>query len=372
MKTNGIRGNRVLRTVLALAAAAGISAQGQALAQNATDSVKQDGVEISPRDYSFGNVDGSVDVLHGQFTLYNRGSDDVRLTEVVPACHCTRVKWSDESVAPGDSCVIAFDYSIDAYSTSFSKNIMVMTSRSEDPLTLTVSGRVVESDLSLAQKYPFLHGVLGLEKEVVTIKKVYKGETGVEIVRLANRSGKAVDVAVGECSDGVSAEMIKSRIAPKGEGFLRVKVSPEGKWGWNEYSVTPIINGEVAEPVKVRAMRVPDFRNADAKTQDEGPYPLLSSNRLTINVPRGQKSGSAKLGLENVSKAELEIYAAQVPDERFKVSFEGRVAANASTSLGVSVDVSGLSAGTYYAKLYLITNSAALPVSEVNVIYEVK
>ena len=372
MKTNGIRGNRTLRTVLALAAAAGISAQGQALAQNATDSVKQDGVEISPRDYSFGNVDGSVDVLHGQFTLYNRGSDDVRLTEVVPACHCTRVKWSDESVAPGDSCVIAFDYSIDAYSTSFSKNIMVMTSRSEDPLTLTVSGRVVESDLSLAQKYPFLHGVLGLEKEVVTIKKVYKGETGVEIVRLANRSGKVVDVTVGECSEGVSAEMVKKEIAPGGEGFLRVKVSSEGKWGWNEYSVTPVVDGESVEPVKVRAMIVPDYRKADDKMQREGPYPLLSSSTLRISAVSGQKSASAKLSLENVSNAQMEIFAAQVPDSRFKVTFPGRVAANATALLSVSLDASGLEPGKYNAKLYIITNSPAAPVSEVSIVYDVR
>ena len=349
---------------LALAAAAGIDMQAQTLVQS--------GVEISPEVYSFGDVDGSMTVLHGQFVLHNRGKDEMRLTEVVPACHCTKVEWSREAVAPGDSSVIAFDYHIDIYEKSFNKDIRVLTSRSDEPMTLRVSGRIVESDASLAQKYPYLHGALGMEDKEVNLRKVYKGETGVEIVKMVNRSGKSVKAGVGECSEGVSAEMVKKEIAPGGEGFLRVKVSSEGKWGWNEYSVTPVVDGESVEPVKVRAMIVPDYRKADDKMQREGPYPLLSSSTLRISAVSGQKSASAKLSLENVSNAQMEIFAAQVPDSRFKVTFPGRVAANATALLSVSLDASGLEPGKYSAKLYIITNSPAAPVSEVSIVYDVR
>lgn len=362
-----MNGKAILRSAvvsLALAAAACINGQAQTLVR--------DGVEVSPGAYDFGEVDGGVEILYGKFVLRNCGADSLRLEDVVPGCHCTKVTWSREAVASGESCEIAFEYHLDKYTTSIRKDIKVMTSRSEEPLTLNIYGTVVESEESLAQKYPYMHGVLGMEEETVKLGKVYRGEAKSDIVKLVNRSGETVNVEVGECSPGLGAKMVKTTVYSQGEGFLRVSLESGEEWGWHEYSVTPVVNGEAVEPIRLTALTVPDFRKADSKQRNEGPYPLVRSSSVRVETSRGQKSTSVEVKLENIGKETLEVLSARIPEKCFKVDFPGRVAANSSSSLRITLDASGLSRGEYSTTLYLVTNSAAACVCEVKVRYVVR
>lgn len=325
------------------------------------------GVEVSPEVYNFGNVDGGVEILRGEFVLRNCGPDEFRITDVVPGCHCTRVEWSDAAVTPGDSSVVAFEYHIEEYTKSFRKVINVMTDRSDEPLKLMICGNVVESEASIAKKFPFSHGALGLEREVVSLGKVYKGETGVEIVKIANRSAETVKVGVAECSEGISAEMMATEIYPFGEGYLRVHAEAGEKWGWKEYSVTPTVNGEAVEPIRMRALTVPDFRGADAKTMDEGPYPLPAKSDVRLEAPRVLRVVNTRVALENIGKEPLEILSAEFLNGHLKVHSPGRVAANSVSTLEIVLDAREMEPGTYEEKLYLVTNSPAVPVCEINV-----
>ena len=330
------------------------------------------GVEVSPEVYGFGDVDGGAEVLRGRFALRNCGTDSLRVENAVPDCHCTKVEWSGEAAAPGDSCFVSFEYRRDAYTESFRKSIKVFTNRSSEPLTLYFMGTFVESASSLAQKYPFAHGALGMESGSVSLGRIYMGESGTEIVRLANLSGSEVEVEVGECQKGVSAEMLKKKIAPLGEGFMRIRVESGDRWGWNEFSVTPEVDGKAVEPIRVRAMVVPDFRDADEQRQREGPYPLFERKRVALEATEGQAVASAKLSMQNLSDEQMTIYAVQTLNPRFSIDFPGRVAANATVSLGVSLDASGLEPGEYYEKMYLITNSPAAPVTEIDIVYIIR
>lgn len=347
---------------LGLAAAAYINGQAQTLVR--------DGVEVRPRVYSFGEVDGSTDILHGRFVVRNTGADSLRLEDVVPECHCTKVEWSRDAVASGDSCVIAFEYHLDKYTTDINKDIKVMTSRSGEPLTLKIGGRVVESEASLTMKYPYSHGVLGMEKEVVALGNVCPGEEKVDIIKVMNRSGEDVSLEIGECSEGVSAEVMKRKtVYSMEEGFIRVRVVPSQKWGWNEYIVTPVVNGEAVEPIRISALTVPSF--SEEESRGSGPYPLVKSRAIRMSVVRG-RSASVSVGLENAGKGTLEVLSADIPEKCFKVEYPGRVASNSPSSLRITLNASGLAAGSYKTKLYLVSNSAEAPVCKVEVSYEVR
>ena len=360
---NGKRIWRGVMVTLGLAAAAYIDGQAQTLVR--------DGVEIRPRVYSFGEVDGSVSILHGKFVVRNTGADSLRLEDVVPGCHCTKVEWSRDAVASGDSCVIAFEYHLDKYTTEIDKNIKVMTSRSEEPLTLRIGGRVVESEASLTMKYPYSHGVLGMEKDVVALENLCPGEEKVDIIEVMNRSGEDVSLEIGECSEGVRAEVMKRKtVYSMDEGFIRVWVTPAQKWGWNEYFVTPVVNGEAVEPIRMSAVVVPSFSSSE-ESQGAGPYPLVKSRMIRMSVVRG-RSASVQVGLENAGKGTLEVLSADIPEKCFKVDFPGRVASNSPSSLRVTLNAAGLEAGSYSTKLYLVSNSAEAPVCKVEVRYEVR
>ena len=362
-----IRAFKTVRRAVAVAALA-----VAACMEMAAQSLVSNGVEFSPATYNFEEIDGMTESLRGEFVLRNVGTDGMKVVNVAPTCHCTTVEWSGEAVAPGDSCVISFIYNKESYATSVSKEINVWTSRSEDPVTLRFCGVIVESEASLKRKYPFRHGALAVESRVVSLGKVYRGGSKSDVVKVANMSGERVNVSVGECPEGVNVKVLNSLIGSLGEGNLRVKVENLQKWGWNVFEVPLVVNGEAVEPLKVEALVVPDFRDAEPKARNEGPYPLAESNVLVVDVPRGQKSGSASVSVENLGKQELEVYAAQAKSERVSVEFPGRVAANAAGVLKVRVDVSGLKAGEYSDKVYIVCNSPGAPVCEVRVVYRVR
>ncbi len=380
MKGKMIWTGKLLAAALGAAAAAQLSCGAQALGAAAaeqsscgTQVLVRDGVEVSPQVYSFGEQDGRVEVLRGEFVLRNVGEHAMRVEEVVPGCHCIRVEWDRGEIAPGRSCTIAFAYHKDMYTKSFRKEIRVMTSRSEEPLTLTVSGEFVENEASLAQKYPYAHGVLGLGEETVSLGKIYAGETKTEIIKIVNRGREDVEVEMEECPEGVSAAMTTRRIPSLGEGFLRVKVrAARGVWGWSCFSLTPAVNGEAVEPIRFRMMTVPDWRNADSKTVNEGPYPLLRSRAVYLETGRGQKSSGAALEFENAGERTLEVLNAQILDERFTLEYPQRVAPGEAAQVSIRLDASGLEPGKYSAKLYLVTNSPAAPVSEADIIYIIR
>ena len=324
------------------------------------------GVEISPAAYDFGDVDGGVRSLRGEFVLRNCGTDVLRITDVKPACPCTEVEWTDEAVEPGDSCKICFIYNREPYVESFLKEIRVVTSRGSEPTVLKFGGRFTESETSIRANYPYAHGVLGLESEPVAMGKVYEGENAIQVVRVANLSTDAIEVGISECPEGVSAEMMSGSIAPLETGFLRIKVE-KAPLGWSEFEVVPTVDGESVEGIRVQLLTVPDFRNADEQRQREGPYPLLDSRRVVLQVSDGQ--ANTKLKMQNLSDEEMTVYSAKIPNPRFSVDFPGRVAANATVFLTLSLDASGLEPGEYYEKLYLVTDSPAAPLTEIDVVY---
>lgn len=363
-----MKGNAIWKRRAGVAAALAATAWSCCAAQT----LIRDGMEVSPEVYSFGEQDGRVEVLRGEFVLRNVGDDPLRVEEVVPGCHCVSVEWSRESVARGDSCVIAFAYHKDMYTKSFRKDIRVMTSRSGEPLTLTLCGEFVENEASLAQKYPYAHGPLGLEEETVSLGKIYAGGTKTEIIKLVNRGTEDVEVEIGECPEGVSAVMAERTVYGLGEGFLRVKVRGGKDWGWNEFSVRPVVNGEAVEPIRFRAMTVPDFRNADAKMQNEGPYPLLHSSTVYLEAGRGKKDVCAALEFENAGGRTMEVLSVQILDGRFSLEWPKRVEPGEAGKVSISLDASGLAPGRYSAKLYMVTDSPAAPVSEADVVYIIR
>lgn len=363
-----MKGNAIWKRRAGVAAVLAAAAWSSCAAQT----LVRDGMEVSPEVYSFGEQDGRVEVLRGEFVLRNVGDDPLRVEEVVPGCHCVSVEWSGESVARGDSCVIAFAYHKDMYTKSFRKDIRVMTSRCGEPLTLTLCGEFVENEASLAQKYPYAHGPLGLEEETVSLGKIYAGGSKTEIVKLVNRGTEDVEVEIGECPEGVSAVMAERRVGALGEGFLRVKVKAGKEWGWNEFSVRPVVNGETVEPIRFRVMTVPDFRNADAKMQNEGPYPLLHSSTVYLEVGRGKKDVCAALEFENAGGRTMDVLSVQILDGRFSVEWPKMVEPGAAGKVSISLDASGLVPGRYSAKLYMVTDSPAAPVSEADVVYIIR
>lgn len=89
-----------------------------------------------------GTKDGPVSCV---FEVTNEGSEDFTIFAVVSSCGCTDVKWTRESIAPGESGKITATYNNDEGPFTFDKTLTVYTSAQDKPVILHLKGQVVKN-----------------------------------------------------------------------------------------------------------------------------------------------------------------------------------------------------------------------------------
>jgi hypothetical protein len=70
------------------------------------------------------------------FVVYNTGSNDLYIQNVLPDCHCTVASFSGKPIVPNDSSVISLKY--DASQLGVFQSSSVVTTNTPDPNTLLV------------------------------------------------------------------------------------------------------------------------------------------------------------------------------------------------------------------------------------------
>ena len=74
--------------------------------------------------------------VEASYVIYNTGSNDLYIQNVVPDCHCTVAAFSKKRIAPNDSATITLDY--DAAQPGAFQSSAVVTTNSGQPNTILI------------------------------------------------------------------------------------------------------------------------------------------------------------------------------------------------------------------------------------------
>ena len=76
------------------------------------------------------------------FTITNDGDADVNILAVTTSCGCTGVKWTRETIKPGEKGTVTATYSNDEGAYPFDKTLAVYMSDNSKPTVLHLKGIV--------------------------------------------------------------------------------------------------------------------------------------------------------------------------------------------------------------------------------------
>ncbi len=92
--------------------------------------------------HDFGQVSQNAGPLTCTFTVTNSSDEPLTIFAVVSSCGCTEVKWTRETIAPGEKGSVTATYSNDEGPTYFDKTLTVYTSAQKKPVILHLKGIV--------------------------------------------------------------------------------------------------------------------------------------------------------------------------------------------------------------------------------------
>lgn len=104
----------------------------------------EDVVKFRELSFDFGKVKKGTPVTH-DFSFANISNSPVIIESAIPSCGCTTPKKPEGAVAAGKTDVLAVQYSA-AGPGPFNKSITVKLAGIDLPLTLKITGEVLEAD----------------------------------------------------------------------------------------------------------------------------------------------------------------------------------------------------------------------------------
>jgi len=98
--------------------------------------------EFDKTTHNFGTISTKDGAQTCTFTVKNTGDVPLTILSAIPSCGCTGIKWTRESIKPGEKGVIEAVYSNEDGPYPFDKTITVYLSDIKKPVILHLRGVV--------------------------------------------------------------------------------------------------------------------------------------------------------------------------------------------------------------------------------------
>lgn len=258
------------------------------------------------------------------FEFRNKGHRHLRISEVRPDCHCTRIDFPKTDIRGGDKFQVRMTY--DARQLGhFSHQAAIVSNGSDKPLYITMQGIVQADYVDLSGSYPVAMGDLRLDKDVLEFDDVNKGFSQVQELHIYNNGSRLCEPNLMHLPAYLTATVVPRQLPPNRAGKITVTLHSEKlhDYGLTQTSLFLAANpGDKVSPdneIDVSAVLLPAFDGlTDAQRQQA---PQLSMSKQTIDIDfGGKRKKSDEILLTNQGQSLLDISSLQMFTGGLRVS----------------------------------------------------
>ncbi len=158
--------------------------------------------------YDFGKVKQKDSPLKADITLYNKGTDTLKILRVKPMCGCTTAPLNKNVIPPGDSAILKVTLNISHYEGEINKKISFKTNYMTEEVFLTLKADVYQPISLFPGKY-------------FNFALMFLGDTTISKIVLNNLSGKDITISdVVITPDDVTLNLYKGLVIPKDSDYV--------------------------------------------------------------------------------------------------------------------------------------------------------
>ena len=262
------------------------------------------------------------------FELTNSGSAPLQLTSVKPSCGCTSVEWPNSPIAPGQSAKITaiYDARMLGY---FQKEIEVFSNAGDEPVYLTLQGRVVATATDVEGDFPIEMGDVRLSTNTITFDNVNRGDRPEAHIDILNNTRSNMKPLLMHLPTYLTASCHPETLAGGRVGRITLRLNSERmkSYGLNEATVYLARKaGEkvsAANAISISTVLLPNFSHLSERELQTAPLLVLSADSIDFSNTDA-KSASQTITIGNAGETPLTISSVQLEGRGINVSLSSR------------------------------------------------
>ncbi len=322
--------------------------------------------------FDFGSIAEDGGTVSHIFEFENSSSTPIVIITANTSCGCTVPEYSRKPIAKGERSEVKVTYDPMYRPGAFSKTITIVTSSSDDPYVLTISGDVTPRTKSVEEEFPYdMGGGLRFATNYYALSQVEQDSPKESLVSYINTSTKPIKLELRpEVSSGYLTMDAPVTIAPQDRGSFAIRYSvpqSSGYYGTLSDKSDVVIDGKRSKyQLLVSGHAVDKFRENDINIAPDAyfdkrfiKFAEIVRNRTTPkNIFRIENTGLSDLtirAIEGGKGTQLSIKAGDI------------VKAGESLDVEVWVDTDGFELGPFSQYITLTTNDPKRPIQRLRV-----
>lgn len=324
--------------------------------------------------WDFGEIAEDGGKVENSFHFKNNLSKPVVILDIKSGCGCTTPEYSRKPVMPGESGKVKIIFDPMNRPGYFTKSVMVTTSASQEPLRLTVQGKVMPRQKSIEEQYPFDIGEgVRLESNFHAFSYVGRGQQVEERIGWINTSKSDVKVKfVPQQSSGlcrVEASQVW-KAGARGELILIYNIGMgSDRYGTLDDIYDIEINGKVVRTkLSTQAVAVDKY---DAANDDISvAVARFSKNFIKFaEIKHSTIVANQDLEITNEGEADLIIRAVEWNGKALQCSLKAgdKIHPGEKKRVKLTIDTSDCDYGVWVDRLRIVTNDPVHPMRTLRV-----
>lgn len=303
-----------------------------------------------------------------EFQLKNEGSKALVINKVLKSCGCTSVEYPKNSIAAGEDFWVKVTYDAKQMG-SFVKQLIIYSNASEEPLMLSMRGRVVEKISDFSGEYTCMLGNLKADADEVEFDDVNRGDRPVQRIHIFNPTDQVLEPVVMHLPSYLTAQVSPSKLAPHHAGEISIILDSKKlhDFGLNQTSLylgeRPGDKVSADKEITASAVLLPGFDTMTKEQKENAPKIVLSSTTLDLGDFRGKKKLKGEIQITNTGKSVLDIRSMQMFTIGLQISLnKSKIKPGETARLKITAVASELKkARVKKPRILMITNDPEMP-----------
>ncbi len=259
----------------------------------------------------------------GVFELKNTGNKPLVISKVDTGCGCAVASFPTDPIEPGASFTVNVTYDASMMG-HFSKFVDIYSNAPGSPLTLQLSGVVVEEVQDYVGDFPISLGSLTADCNAVAFENVHLGERLQQRFHVFNPTGKTVQPQIMHLPNYLKAEVSPSKVAPNRSAEVTITLDSRLIHDFGYESTQIYLGANPGEKVSsskqidVSAIFLPARVTLSDKQKAVAPKIDMPRTDLDMPIADGKKR-TETISIQNTGKSRLEIQRMQMLTTGLKV-----------------------------------------------------
>jgi hypothetical protein len=248
---------------------------------------QQKKANISFKDVShdFGTIKENGGNVIYEFKFKNIGDDTLKLINVHASCGCTTPHWTKEPVAPGKSGFVSATYDPLNRPGDFNKTITVTTNSENQNVVLTIIGKVLAREKTIAEIYTQKIDSLRLKTNHISFTNTKNTQVKTDSVDVINVAPFNLKVGFMNEPAYLKIKCIPETLKPNEKGHIVATLDGNKvkDWGFVSQRITMTFNDKTNNNnvITISAVIEEDFAHLSKK--DSLTAPVISFDNTTYN-----------------------------------------------------------------------------------------